>query len=227
MDMEYCHTFGYLGLKVYNAVWASEEEARSAELDSNAGMKPSSDKEPLMYWYPKHGKWQKKGNEYTLLDGESPTLEASEKTQAEHDEALKRMGTEGLKGQLFDENAQPAGAVQVRCLACVTNHEETKLYERWMRQVERTERAVCDARLKLLPMFHYDPRRWQSKGIRVQSSPIAAGWQGTGRPPGNTSSTLLMLRAPRLPGGRTETLPAASPEAPSKNAALRRRVWWS
>lgn len=170
MDMEYCHVFGYYGLKVYNAVWDSEEDAKSAVLDPYLDKAKASDKEPSKYWYPKHGKWQKKGNEYIPADEEDPSIESSEKTKAEFEEAETRMEKEGLKGQTFDEHGQPVSSVRVRCLACVTHPEETKLYERWLRQVERTERAVCEAKLKLLPMFHYDPRRWQSKGNGIPLS---------------------------------------------------------
>ena len=172
MDMEYCHAFGYFGLKVYNAVWEREEDAKGAVVDPYADKGKASDKEPLMYWYPKHGKWQKKGGEYTLADDQDTALEPSERTKAENEETGKRMEKDGLLGQVFDENAQPIGGVRVRCLACTTNQEETKRYERWLRQVERTERAVCDAKLKLLPTFHYDPRRWQSKGNGIPLSQV-------------------------------------------------------
>lgn len=170
MDMEYCHVFGYYGLKVYNAVWDSEEDAKGAERDPYIDKAKATDKEPSQYWYPKHGKWQKRGNEYLPVDEEDTSIESSEKTQAEYEEAKTRMEKEGLKGQTFDDNGKPVSSVRVRCLACVTHSEETKLYERWLRQVERTERAVCEAQLKLLPMFHYDPRRWQSKGNGVPLS---------------------------------------------------------
>lgn len=170
MDMEYCHVFGYYGIKVYNAVWDIEEDAKSAELDPYIDKAKATDKEPSKYWYPKHGKWKKRGNEYIPVDEKDTSIESSEKTQAEFEEAETRMEKEGLMGQTFDENGKPVSSVRVRCLACITHSEETKLYERWLRQVERTERAVCEAKLKLLPMFHYDPRRWQSKGNGVPLS---------------------------------------------------------
>jgi len=170
MDMEYCHVFGYYGIKVYNAVWDKEEDAKGAELDPYLDKAKANDKEPSKYWYPKHGKWKKRGNEYIPVDEKDSSIESSEKTEAQFEEAKSRMKNEGLKGQTFDENGTPVSSVRVRCLACVTHSEETKLYERWLRQVERTERAVCEAKLKLLPMFHYDPRRWQSKGNGVPLS---------------------------------------------------------
>ena len=43
-------------------------------------------------------------------------------------------------------------------------HTETDLYEHWRKQLQHTEHAVLSTPLKLLPMFHYDPRRWQLHG---------------------------------------------------------------
>jgi len=44
---------------------------------------------------------------------------------------------------------------------------ETQKYENWEKQLKSTEEAVIKYPLKFLPMFHYDPRRWQLKGENV------------------------------------------------------------
>jgi predicted TIM-barrel fold metal-dependent hydrolase len=41
--------------------------------------------------------------------------------------------------------------------------QEFKMYEKWDRQVERTKLAVLQNPWALVPMFHYDPRRWRTQ----------------------------------------------------------------
>ena len=44
----------------------------------------------------------------------------------------------------------------------VAPKEEATLYEGWKKQLRYTKQAAVEGKLAMLPMFHYDPRRWQT-----------------------------------------------------------------
>lgn len=52
----------------------------------------------------------------------------------------------------------------MHAIPVLTSKEETETYEQWEKQLRDTELAMLKYPLKLLSLFHYDPRRYQTKG---------------------------------------------------------------
>jgi predicted TIM-barrel fold metal-dependent hydrolase len=142
MDLEYAHVDGYYGIKVYNAIYA----------DSDFTQKP------IHYWYPAHGIWKRRADSYVRLDASGQPSDLKEQfTEEEH----KWLKEHGIPGRYFDIKKNDFMPMRIMAAPCLTNETETDTYEQWKEQVDFTEQLVLANPLKLLPMFHYDPRRWQ------------------------------------------------------------------
>ena len=149
MDMEYSHVNGYFGLKIYNPVYADSDFS----------------KDPIRYWFPIPGKWRRKGNTYELEDGKPEHVPEEGQERQEYEKFWKDVQTEeGIPGCYHDIRSGREKRVRIIARPCLTGSSETKRYEQWKKQLRETELAVLKYPLKMLPMFHYDPRRWQLKG---------------------------------------------------------------
>ncbi|MBJ6724521.1 amidohydrolase family protein [Geomonas sp. Red875] len=159
MDMEYAHVDGYFGLKLYNALYRTLEDIEKLE--------------PCAYWCPVHGHWEKQP---PPLKG---TYVKEKIVRNEDGDVYHRTGSDGhpahpvlqkdfqsvekatLVGSYFDTNTNKTVQVAIDSVPVLTSSDETKKYEQWEKQLKNTELAVLKYPLKFLPMFHYDPRRWQ------------------------------------------------------------------
>jgi len=149
MDMEYAHVNGYFGLKVYNPVYADTDFSNK----------------PLYYWYPIPGNWKRKGETYELEDGKPEHVPEKGQTRQEYEKFWKDVQTEeGIPGCYHDIRTNGVKLVRIMAAPCLTSSKETARYEQWKKQLRYTELAVLKYPLKMLPMFHYDPRRWQLEG---------------------------------------------------------------
>lgn len=149
MDMEYAHINGYFGLKIYNPVYADSDFT----------------KEPIHYWYPIPGKWKRRGNSYELEDGVPQHVPEEGQSRQEYEKFWKDVQTEeGVPGCYHDVRTNGVKLVRIMAAPCLTNSKETARYEQWKKQLRYTELAALKYPLKMLPMFHYDPRRWQLQG---------------------------------------------------------------
>ena len=170
MDMEFAHVDGFYGLKIYNAIFESKEGLLQEE-------------EPYAYWVPVHGTWVKTP---TPPFGPMPPEERIfRRTSQRTEEQYRRVDAEGVParpitlaefnvyrvtasdkveiiGSYFDADTGKTQQVAVSAAPVLTTKKETKQYERWEKQLKYTELAVLKYPLKLLPMFHYEPRRWQA-----------------------------------------------------------------
>ncbi|MFZ1984800.1 MAG: amidohydrolase family protein, partial [Desulfatitalea sp.] len=138
MDIEYAHIDGYFGIKIYNGVYAEDDPTK-----------------PLHYWFPLHRGFR--GAHYLSFpegcaDISYDRVNEVDFERLEVEKELKRPLGGGV------------GSMKIRCVPCLVDDEETKLYEPWDKQVKYTKQAVIANPLKLLPMYHYDPRRWQERG---------------------------------------------------------------
>ncbi|HBG06229.1 MAG: hypothetical protein A2075_00780 [Geobacteraceae bacterium GWC2_58_44] len=147
MDMEYAHIDGYFGIQVYNAVY---DETRMTD-------------DPIHYWYPRHGFWTMRGDSYKGINEERPLLPVRGQTQQEFEEYKETIDHQGITGAFHDIRGNKK-LMSIKAAACLVPDEETVRYEQWTKQVQYTEQVVLGNPLKLLPMFHYDPRRWQLLG---------------------------------------------------------------
>lgn len=150
MDMEYAHLDGYYGIKVYNAIYADADTT----------------KDPIHYWYPAHGVWKRRADSYQRIDisGQDDNERQNDVKEKFTEEELKRIKENGIVGLYHDIHTDNVKEMSIVAAPCLTDDEETKLYEQWTKQLKHTELLVLSNPLKLLPMFHYDPRRWQLKG---------------------------------------------------------------
>jgi len=142
MDLEYAHVDGYYGIKVYNAIYA----------DSDFTQKP------IHYWYPAHGVWKRRADSYVRMDASGRPSDLKEVFTEEEHKWLKEHGIPGL---YFDMKKNDFMPMRIMAAPCLTDEKETAIYEQWKEQLDYTEQVVLANPLKLLPMFHYDPRRWQ------------------------------------------------------------------
>jgi predicted TIM-barrel fold metal-dependent hydrolase len=150
MDMEYAHIDGYYGIKIYNAIYADEDTT----------------KKPIHYWYPAHGVWKRRADSYVRIDSteredNERQIDVKEKFTEEEHRRLKDLGITGLYHDIKKDGVEPISIIAAPCL---TDEKETDTYEQWTKQLKYTEQVVLANPLKLLPLFHYDPRRWQLKG---------------------------------------------------------------
>lgn len=176
MDMEYAHVDGYYGLKIYNAIYKSRESYEK-------------DEDPVGYWTPLHGTWQKIITpEWQQMDvwriDRSRTMEqykcvdntvkpATPISNAEFkDFARNSARNNAIIGSYRDGNSQQNRYVKISAIPVLISKDETKKYEYWEKQLKYTELAALKYPLKMLPMFHYDPRRWNISGNMVPFSRV-------------------------------------------------------
>lgn len=69
-----------------------------------------------------------------------------------------------LFGSYFDAREKKTIPVKIDAAPVLASEQEVSIYEQWERQLLYTEISALKYPLKLLPMFHYDPRRWQTYG---------------------------------------------------------------
>lgn len=148
MDMEYAHIDGYYGFKVYNVIYRDDDP----------------EKKPTRYWTPLHGRWIKKsrGNAtyYEREDHPLPQLDMDEQTSSAFKKNKPDLKAAGLPGIYYNEKNAPV-RMSVQAVPFLLSDSETDRYEQWKTQLAETEFAMLANPLKLLPLFHYDPRRWQ------------------------------------------------------------------
>lgn len=177
MDMEYAHVDGYYGLKIYNALYKTVEDIEKLK--------------PCAYWRPAHGCW-KETDEKPLDDGSAVYRlnEITDRGQTQY----KRTDLEGtptypvlydrdfkgafskndkIIGVYFDTATERIRQVEVNAVPVEMPKDETDTYEQWEKQVRDTELTVLKYPLKFLPMFHYDPRRWQPEGVHGNDYPFS------------------------------------------------------
>lgn len=177
MDMEYAHVDGYYGLKIYNALYKTKEDI--------ANLKPCA------YWTPAHGTWvatdeapEKSGNKvFHLKEINSRDEKQYKKTNVEGKPARPVMFNEEYDGKYsksdviigtwFDAKTNRTMQVEVTAVPRALPQDETDTYEQWEKQLRDTELTVLKYPLKFLPMFHYDPRRWQTEGKTGNDFPMA------------------------------------------------------
>lgn len=167
MDMEYCHIDGYFGLKVYNPLYEKRED-----IEAN---------KPCAYWTPQHGEWVTAPGYNSMIqyDGVMQDMYYSKlrnkevyirrDTAAKDSEGhmtpqvfkkyQKETHVEGITGSYLDDKGD-AREVKIVAAPVLMADKETDLYENWIKQLKYTELAVLKYPLKLLPMYHFDPRRW-------------------------------------------------------------------
>jgi hypothetical protein len=177
MDMEYAHIDGYFGIGLYNALYKSRED-----LDAN---------KPCAYWTPQHGRWVERMDRtghtllefrsgvrgaYTSLADDSKKPRTLPETDSEYQSYGKAAKQYGLIGKYHDKASGKGKEVRLEAIPVLLPDSETDLYENWRKQLQLTEQAVLTKPLQLLPMFHYDPRRWQLHGNHEPMSKV--GEQG-------------------------------------------------
>ncbi|UTG92488.1 amidohydrolase family protein [Geobacter sulfurreducens] len=147
MDMEYCHIDGYFGLKVYNPLYTNRED-----IEAN---------KPCAYWTPQHGEWVKAPRDNSVYVRRDKQANTSEKhmTPEEFDSYQEEARIEGITASYLDDKGN-AREVKIVAAPVLLPDAETVLYENWIKQLQYTELAVVKYPLKLLPMYHFDPRRW-------------------------------------------------------------------
>jgi hypothetical protein len=180
MDMEYAHVDGYYGLKIYNALYKTKEDIDKME--------------PCAYWTPAHGKWEE-SIDYNMESGTyGQKIPFFNGTNSRDKTQYKRTDVEGkptypvmydeefdgkfskdgsIIGTYFDSKTNKTMQVKVNAVPVELPKHETDTYEHWEKQLRDTELTVLKYPLKFLPMFHYDPRRWQTEGITGNDFPLA------------------------------------------------------
>lgn len=154
MDMEFAHLDGYYGLKVYNAILEYDKVTQQEKI--------------IHYWMPLHGrliKEKRDGNTYYQSGNPNPLADVTIDAQTS-DQFKKNKGDikkHGLPGIYCEEKDGIINKIRINVKAapCIVPDSETTLYENWDKQVRNTELAMLANPLKLLPLYHYDPRRWQ------------------------------------------------------------------
>lgn len=147
MDMEYCHIDGYFGLKIYNPLYEKPED-----IEAN---------KPCAYWTPQHGEWVKAPRDKSVYIRRDKQTDNTEKhlTPKEFEKYQEEAQIEGITASYLDEKGN-ARELKIVATPVLMPDEETVLYENWIKQMQYTELAVVKYPLKLLPMYHFDPRRW-------------------------------------------------------------------
>lgn len=148
MDMEYAHLDGYYGFKVYNVIYKDNDP----------------EKKPTRYWTPLHGRWIKKSRgsaTYYQKDNHPlPKLGMDEQSSSLFEKNKPAIKAAGLPGIYFNKD-NALVRMSVEAVPFLLDDSETDRYEQWKTQLAETEFAMLANPLKLLPLFHYDPRHWQ------------------------------------------------------------------
>ncbi|MDQ5985503.1 MAG: hypothetical protein CSYNP_01213 [Syntrophus sp. SKADARSKE-3] len=149
MDMEFAHVDGYYGLKVYNGVYKSVADEQNVV-----------DRKPIKYWTPWHGdKHEAEADKDPALD----VFAMDDQTEEEFNKNSEIMKDRGIPGVYYTEDDEPVW-VNVKSTPFIMPASETERYESWEKQRDLTKLAVLNNPLKLIPMYHFDPRRWQIDG---------------------------------------------------------------
>ena len=172
MDMEYSHIDGYFGLRIYNPLFEAD--------------KPIDVTKPSRYWTPAHGKWVEtpgwdaEGNQIAVSsfikprdktvyqkNGDTAKVVLIDKIDVfkDYKKNANKVGT--ILGSCHDPQSGGIKTVSIEAAPVLMSESEGKKYENWEKQLKSTEEAVIKYPLKFLPMFHYDPRRWQFSGENV------------------------------------------------------------
>ena len=85
----------------------------------------------------------------------------------------KRKIEQIVVGTYFDAKKKITTPVKVLAVPVLASDDEVSVYEQWERQQLYTEISVLKYPLQLLPMFHYDPRRWQTYGKSGNEYPMS------------------------------------------------------
>lgn len=178
MDMEYSHIDGYFGLRVYNPLY---EKGKPVDVTN-----------PSRYWTPAHGKWIETtgwdagGNQITVnthvkLRNKTVYQKIGESAKVEiikniddfkgYEKQVDKTGI--VLGSCLDPQTFKSVAVSIEAAPVLMSESEGKKYENWEKQLKSTEESVLRHPLKFLPMFHYDPRRWQLGGAQINAALIA------------------------------------------------------
>ena len=174
MDMEYAHVDGYFGLRIYNPLF-----------DKNKAIDIT---DPSRYWTPEHGKWVKTPilggmseldiyvkSQYKSVyqkTGEPAQVEIIDSSELFNDYEQYKEKVGYIIGGSCDPQSGENKSVRIEALPVLMPESEGKKYENWEKQVKLTEESVLKYPLKFLPMFHYDPRRWQLKGKNANADLI-------------------------------------------------------
>ncbi|WP_246545689.1 amidohydrolase family protein [Pelotalea chapellei] len=174
MDMEYSHIDGYFGIRVYNPLF---EEGQPIDVT-----------QPSRYWSPAHGKWVEtydyEGNPingrvlvkprnktvYKKIDDPAKVVLIDKLNSFNDYKEIEKTGI--IIGNCCDPQNGELRRVSIEAAPVLMSDAETEKYENWEKQLKSTEEAVIKYPLKFLPMFHYDPRRWQFKGEGVNADLI-------------------------------------------------------
>jgi hypothetical protein len=163
MDMEYAHIPGYYGLKIYNAVYRVDGQKQTL----------------VHYWMP-YGPWYKDINtspvdKYIPRDKNSTNQlklkNIEDQTDVDFAKNKQTIETYGIPGIYYDEKFRPRN-IDIQAVPALVPSSDTNLYEQWRDQVFRTELAIMANPLKLLPLYHYEPRRWQVSGLKGNTEPF-------------------------------------------------------
>lgn len=185
MDMEYAHLDGYYGIKIYNGIYRQDDVRKE---------------DPVHYWYPYHGLRRElfggKGNDFVRIHQDpwhpvktTVTLEEPGKDfkplkkEIKKDSGAVMTYTTGFSPQMIKIEFTPR----------LLHHEETKKYEPWHRQVKETELTVLTNPLKVIPLYHYDPRRWEEVQRDRGGSTYGLGQDESGGQMGNTEPMSKVL----------------------------------
>lgn len=149
MDMEYAHVDGYFGLKIYNVIYKTGDE----------------EKKPVHYWTPRHGHWNTARRENKGTDGSHPlaNINMEEQSEKEYENSKEIIQNLGIPGIYCDKNDE-YHRIAIKAEPLIVPDSETVRYENWKDQITYTELAMLKNPLRMLPLFHYDPRRWQVHG---------------------------------------------------------------
>ena len=159
MDMEYAHLYGYYGIKIYNSIYADGDQEKI---------------KPAAYWYPLYlvnplladnqYKTYFKALPYHYTFTETDKMERSQ-FEKFYKEARTAKGYI-YKPQSYNnkKSVNEEKSVQIKIIPEEAYPEEVDLYEDWDKQVFLTKLAVMKYPLELLPLYHYDPRRFQKGG---------------------------------------------------------------
>jgi predicted TIM-barrel fold metal-dependent hydrolase len=151
MDMEYAHVDGYYDIKIYNPVYADDDFT----------------KKPIHYWFPLHGVWEQRGTAYArVVDKNTSLFPKRGQTQQAFEKFTETAENLGIIGCYRDtKGSNQRELIKITAAPCLVDDTETDLYEPWTMQAKATELSALKNPLQLLPLFHFDPRRWQPEGL--------------------------------------------------------------
>jgi len=153
MDMEFAHLDGYFGIKIYNGIYRQNDVRQE---------------DPVHYWYPCHGVRNAllgKAKDFALIEQNPFKPDKTTVTLEELGKDFKPLQKEIQKdGVIMDHGpGLKPRQIKIEFTPRLIHDEETKKYEPWNRQVKETELTVLTNPLKVIPLYHYDPRRWEEE----------------------------------------------------------------